>query len=73
MKRYYLVDVTTMYDGLEFSWKYACGSNKIVTQKEIEKDVNEEFLHEGTGEEIERVSFIEIPKKDFDVLKKYHI
>ena len=73
MKRYYLLIVTTMYDGLEFTQNLAVERKQPMTQKQVEKEATKYLLHEDSGEELEKVEFIEITKEEYDVLRKYHI
>jgi len=71
--KYYLIIVTTIYDGLEFTQHIAFERDKEIKQKEAERLAEEYLLHEDTGEELDRVELIEIIKKEYEVFKKYHI
>lgn len=73
VKYYYLLIVTTMYDGLEFTSNLAIERDKVVTQKQAEKEAKKNILHENTGEILDRVELIEITKQEYEVLRKFHI
>lgn len=73
VKYYYLLIVTTMYDGLEFTSNLAIERDKVVTQKQAEKEAEKSILHEDTGEILDRVELIEITKQEYEVLRKFHI
>jgi len=72
-KKYYVMIVATMYDGLEFHQHLAIERDRIVTQEEAEKEATEYVLHQDTGEELECVDLIEITRKEYNVLRKFHI
>ena len=73
VKYYYLLIVTTMYDGLEFTSNLAIERDKVVIQKQAEKEAKKNILHENTGEILDRVELIEITKQEYEVLRKFHI
>jgi len=62
-----------MYDGLEFTSNLAIERDKVVTQKQAEKEAKKNILHENTGEILDRVELIEITKQEYEVLRKFHI
>jgi len=62
-----------MYDGLEFTSNLAIERDKVVTQKQAEKEAEKNILHENTGEILDRVELIEITKQEYEVLRKFHI
>jgi len=72
-KRYYLLSGATIYDGLEFHFKYVCERNKIMTNDEAEKEALEYYVHKDTGEELDSIFIDEISKKEYDVFRKYHL
>jgi len=49
VKYYYLLIVTTMYDGLEFTSNLAIERDKVVTQKQAEKEAKKIFYTEIQG------------------------
>ena len=58
----------------DFLNKDICSQNKIYDElEEVAKDINDYQIHEDSGEEIEDIRFIEIPKEDYDILRKYDI
>jgi len=77
MKRYFIAHIGTIYDGFEFNDHYTFERyiplGKRLTDKEVEKDAIKYYVREGTGEELTYVEHKEIPKADYDVLRKYHI
>lgn len=69
---YYLVSGTTIYDGLEFYFSYVCERKQSLSYGTAETEVCKEWVHKGTGEELERIDLAEISKKEFEVFTKYH-
>lgn len=72
-KHYYLVSGTTIYDGLEFQFKYVCEEDKPLSSKQAEKNILSGWLHEDTGEELDGFFIDEISKEEYEVFKKYHL
>jgi hypothetical protein len=73
MKKYYLVEATTQYDGFEFSHNGRYFRGIALTQSEAEKFAREMFLHEDSGEELADVRFREITKEEYNILDKLGI
>lgn len=72
-KHYYLLSGTTIYDGLEFQFKYVCERTNTLSYKQAEYLYKELVVHEGTGEELDGVWIDEISKEEYEVFKKYHL
>jgi hypothetical protein len=72
LKEYYLVEITTMYDGLEFHDKFTYYGEKV-TKDEIEKFIKYMYLHVDTDEKLLEYNIKEIPREVYDMFKKYRI
>ncbi len=69
--KYFLVKVTTTYDGYEWGQK---GLIQATSKKEAQKIADHvDFTHRGTDEEQEVGRVEEISKSDYDVLNKHGI
>ena len=68
--KYYFVDAITLYDGMEFETRFAIKSNREKTRKQIEDIAEEMAIHQDSGEELYRVDFKEITKKEYEIFEK---
>ena len=73
MKNYYLLTVSTIYCGVEFTSEISYERSGVMTHDQAEKLAMKDVVHEFSGEELQRVELYQITQKEYDVFRKYHI
>ncbi len=72
-KHYYLLIVTTIYDGIEFTSHITLENAVHITIIQANNYAEKMIVHPFLGEEVDRVEINTITKKEYDVFKKYSI